>query len=139
MLFCFTIKNVPSITIEGEEISVVTERNISRKETISSEESSQTDAPSLILRSPLARSGLEREASFLNTMHASCFYDPLGFVQGPYKLQVRTYKSAMVLISIVVFFTLTQSFRLSLKMFELFAAPNANKMQAFMICLVKNR
>lgn len=133
------MQNVPSITIEGEEISVITEENDSSRERDSSYVSSQTDASSVILQNLMPRVGSGRESSFSNTMLASCLSDPLTYVQGSYRLQIRTYKSAIVLISIVVFFSLTQSFRISLKMFELSSAPNANKMHAFMICLVRNR
>ena len=80
-----------------------------------------------------------RESTFANTMIASTFSDPMGYVQGSNRLEIRTYKSAIVLISIVIFFSLTQSFRIALKIFEVVSTRNTNTIKTFMTCLARNR
>ena len=128
------IKAVPTIKIEEEEIEVVAEANDSHMQKSYSDVASQTDKSCLMLQNYIPRSASERESTFSNTLLASSFSDPLGSVKRSSRLEVRTYKSAIVLISIVIFFSLTQSFRLALKMFEVFSTPKTNTMKKFMIC-----
>ena len=135
----FIIKAVPSINIEEEEIAVVTEANGSHTRKNCSDVASQTDKHCLMLQTRRPRTSSQRESAFSNMLQASSFSDPLGFVKGSNRLEIRTYKSAIVLISIVIFFSLTQSFRLALKLFEVFSTPKTNTMKTFMVCLARNR
>ena len=49
------------------------------------------------------------------------------------KFKVRTDKSAVVLVSIVIMFLITHCYRLALKVYEV-ASPNAQTMETFKIC-----
>ena len=49
------------------------------------------------------------------------------------KLKVRTDRSAVVLVSIVILFLITHCYRLALKVYEV-ASPNAQTMETFKIC-----
>ena len=54
------------------------------------------------------------------------------------KLKVRTDRSAMVLVSIVILFLLTHSYRIALKVYEV-ASPNAHTIEKFKICFALKR
>ena len=54
------------------------------------------------------------------------------------RLEMRTHKSATVLISVVILFLLTHCYRIALKVFEV-STPNTNTMETFMMCFAKNR
>jgi hypothetical protein len=54
------------------------------------------------------------------------------------KLRVRTDRSAMVLVSIVILFVLTHSYRIALKVYEV-ASPNAHTIEKFKICFALKR
>ena len=54
------------------------------------------------------------------------------------KLKVRTDRSAMVLVTIVILFVLTHSYRIALKVYEV-ASPNAHTIEKFKICFALKR
>ena len=54
------------------------------------------------------------------------------------KLKVRTDRSAVVLVSIVILFLITHCYRLALKVYEV-ASPNAQTMETFKICFALKR
>ena len=54
------------------------------------------------------------------------------------KLRVRTDRSAVVLVSIVILFLITHCYRLALKVYEV-ASPNAQTMETFKVCLALKR
>ena len=54
------------------------------------------------------------------------------------KLRVRTDRSAVVLVSIVILFLITHCYRLALKVYEV-ASPNAQTMESFKVCFALNR
>ena len=54
------------------------------------------------------------------------------------KYEMRTHKSATVLISVVILFLLTHFYRIALKIFEV-STPNTNTMETFMMCFAKSR
>ena len=56
----------------------------------------------------------------------------------PVKLKMRVDKSAKVLVSIVILFIVTHSYRLALKIYEV-SAPNTNTMESFTICFALKR
>lgn len=58
--------------------------------------------------------------------------------QSTNRLEIRTYKSATVLISVVILFLFTHIYRIALKIFEV-STPNTNTMETFMACFAKNR
>ena len=59
-------------------------------------------------------------------------------ILGPVKLKMRVDKSAKVLVSIVILFIVTHSYRLALKMYEV-SSPNTNTMESFTICFALKR
>ena len=54
------------------------------------------------------------------------------------KLKVRTDRSAVVLVSIVILFLITHCYRLALKVYEV-ASPNAQTMETFKVCFALKR
>ena len=61
-----------------------------------------------------------------------------GIIPSSTKLKVRTDRSAMVLVSIVILFVLTHSYRIALKVYEV-ASPNAHTIEKFKICFALKR
>ena len=58
---------------------------------------------------------------------------PQSRTRHPTKLKVRTDKSALILVTIVVLFIITHCYRLALKIYEV-ASPSAHTMESFEIC-----
>ena len=127
------LKHSTSISTEMEAIVVVSNGDENCNEKLDSDASPPTS------QSIMTRKRWRRESTFANTIIASTFSDPMGYVQGSNRLEIRTYKSAIVLISIVIFFSLTQSFRIALKIFEVVSTRNTNTIKTFMTCLARNR
>ena len=64
-------------------------------------------------------------------LNKECILEPL-------KLKMRVDKSAKVLVSIVILFIVTHSYRLALKIYEV-SSPNTSTMESFTICFALKR